>query len=179
MEKYLKNSTAFYSYKMISKTINAGLRKAFYSSLCAGLFLTSISSLGQLDYRKQLEDNSKLKVLSWNLENFGPKKGHDTALIAAYSGIMTNYDLIFLQEITDADESAVRELDRAMKGYSRKLSSRAGFTAQKEQYLVFCRNTKKFEVVDFKDFNPDKEKRWVILSVLIRVHLWFHNSYMP
>jgi len=112
---------------------------------------------------KQTEGNFPLqgnvKIASWNLQIFGEKKANNPELMQSYANILTNYNIIFIEEIRDSTGKAFPALCSLMKDYDSLISSRAGRTKSKEQYGVIFRKNQA-NVKEFKDYNPDTEDRW-------------------
>jgi len=101
---------------------------------------------------------SKIKVANWNLQIFGDSKASKPELMSFYASTISNYDIIFIQEIRDADGSSFNELCSMLSNYDCKVSSRAGRSTSKEQYGIIYK--KGITIEDFKDFNPDSQDRW-------------------
>lgn len=101
--------------------------------------------------------NRTLKIASWNLQVFGESKAQNSSLMALYSAVMKQYDVIFIQEIRDSSGTAFPNLCSLLQGYRCLNSSRAGRTSSKEQYGVIYR---KVEVAGMRDYNPDAQDRW-------------------
>lgn len=102
--------------------------------------------------------HSSIKIASWNLEIFGDSKASNPTLMESYKKVIENYDIIFVQEIRDADASSFDSLCAMMVGYKCKISSRAGRSISKEQYgLIYKDNLK---LIGFVDYNPDSLDRW-------------------
>lgn len=100
----------------------------------------------------------KIKIANWNLEVFGDSKSRNLELMQSYANIISQYDIVFVQEIRDRDSSAFYDLCKLLPNYEFRLSSRAGRSIIKEQYgLLYRRGIK---IRDFKDFNPDHQDRW-------------------
>ena len=93
-----------------------------------------------------------VSVAAWNLNVFGDAKANNESLMNQYKGIISEFDIIFLQEIRDIDGSAMKILcDGLNNSYNCINSSRAGNSSYKEQYLLIY--DKKFELLDFTDYN--------------------------
>lgn len=99
-----------------------------------------------------------IKVANWNIQAFGIKKVDDPILLSEYRSVLTNYDIIFIQEVRDNSDTAFRKLCEKLTDYDHKISSRAGRTLSKEQYGVVYK--KNIQVINFIDFNPDTCDRW-------------------
>lgn len=92
-----------------------------------------------------------LKIANWNMQIFGSSKANDANLMNSYVDKIKNYDIIFLQEIKDDSGSAARTLCGMLLDYNCRLSSRAGSTSSKEQYLVVYK--KNIDIVNYVDYN--------------------------
>ena len=102
--------------------------------------------------------SDSVKVASWNLEIFGEKKSNDAQLMNFYAEKIKDYDIVFIQEIRDREETAFPKLCALLQNYSCKISSRAGTTSVKEQYGVIYK--KNIELVYLKDYNPAEKKNF-------------------
>ena len=100
----------------------------------------------------------KVTVANWNLQIFGSAKASNDKLMQFYASVIDDYDIVFVQEIRNKDQTAFPRLCSLLPDYDCMASSRAGRTASKEQYGVIYR--KDIEVHDWKDFNPDSQDRW-------------------
>ncbi len=132
-------------------------RVSNYLALAGLIFLAGCSSCD----KTKVEENStvkKIKVANWNIQAFGVKKASDSRLLKEYNGVITNYDIIFIQEVRDNSDIVFRKLCENLKDYDSKISSRAGRTNSKEQYGVIYK--KNIQVINFIDFNPDAADRW-------------------
>lgn len=83
-----------------------------------------------------LSNNSAVRVGSWNLENFGDTKASNQTLMKEYVSVIRNFDIMFVQEIKDADGSAFRELCGMLKDYNCIVTDRMGTTQNKEQFGI-------------------------------------------
>ncbi|HIJ09448.1 MAG TPA: hypothetical protein HA368_01790 [Nanoarchaeota archaeon] len=99
-----------------------------------------------------------IKIANWNLNVFGESKAGNNDLMTLYKEKISNYDIIFIQEIRDISGLAFYELCSSLENYSCVNSSRAGRTNYKEQYGVIFRDD--INLVSFKDYNPDSLNRW-------------------
>jgi len=100
----------------------------------------------------------KIKIANWNLEVFGDSKASKPELMQSYADAISQYDIVFVQEIRDKDSSAFYDLYRLLPGYEFRISSRAGRSSAKEQYGLLYRRG--IQLRDFRDFNPDPQNRW-------------------
>lgn len=101
--------------------------------------------------------NETFTVANWNLQIYGDKKANNTVIVDYYAERISNYDVVFVQEIRDKDGSAFDELCNRLPDYECVLYSRAGRSSSKEQYGIFY--LEKFDIEVF-DFNPDYLDRW-------------------
>lgn len=106
------------------------------------------------------ENYESLSIASWNLQIFGQDKAKDPQVLNSIVDKVRNYDIVFLQEIKDESGLAPKVLCNALKGYgySCQISSRAGTTQSKEQYLFVYKNN--FTIIQFIDLNQENETRW-------------------
>ncbi len=107
-----------------------------------------------------------IKIANWNLQVFGDAKAPKENLMKFYSETIKDYDIIFLQEIRDFDNSAFEKLCSMVPDFDCLVSSRAGRISSKEQYgIVF----KKGIEVSIKDFNPDRLSRWERPPIMAKI----------
>lgn len=99
------------------------------------------------------EKTTSLTIASWNLQIFGDTKANNETLLNQYVDIINDYDIIFLQEIRDEDGTAPQKLINKLPEYNCKLSSRAGSTTMKEQYLL-CYKDIKLDLFEDYNLNP-------------------------
>ncbi len=93
-----------------------------------------------------------VSIASWNLNIFGDKKADNESIMQQYHDIISKFDIIFLQEIRDADGSALMELCALFnESYNCLNSSRAGSTSSKEQYYLIY--GKEFTLLNYTDYN--------------------------
>ncbi|MCX8202628.1 MAG: endonuclease/exonuclease/phosphatase family protein [Candidatus Micrarchaeota archaeon] len=111
------------------------------------------------DTKAPADAQASVRVAAWNLHFFGDKKANNETLLGKYAAILSKYDVIFLQEITDEDGTAFSNLCNKLTGYSCFTGSRAGRTNYKEEYGVIY-NKSKVKVTHVWDFNPDIQNRW-------------------
>lgn len=100
----------------------------------------------------------KIRIANWNLKIFGNSKASDENLMQLYSSIIDDYDIVFVQEIRNKDQTAFTKLCSLLPDYDCDVSSRAGRSTSKEQYGIIFK--KGIEVTKLKDFNPDSQDRW-------------------
>ena len=132
---------------MKKKTINQFIKIIFIIVLVLGGY-------GFYEYY----DSDTIKIANWNLQIFGQTKADNIKLMQIYSSIIENYDIIFIQEIRDKEQTAFSELCFMLQNYSCISSSRAGRTSSKEQYGVIYNN--EINLTSFQDYNPDSQDRW-------------------
>ncbi|XP_070617649.1 deoxyribonuclease-1-like 2 isoform X5 [Erythrolamprus reginae] len=103
---------------------------------------------------------SALKICTFNIRSFGDTKLSDESISKTIVKILSRYNLVLVQEVRDADLSAVQELlerlNRASKhSYDYVASESLGRENYKEMYLFLYR-TKSFSLVDQHQYpNPD------------------------
>lgn len=113
------------------------------------IFLT-YSSQHKDDYVPVIQTDS-VKIANWNMQIFGESKANDAKLMNSYIDKIKNYDIIFLQEIKDDSGTAYQSLCNSLIDYNCVISSRAGTTSSKEQYLVVYK--KNIAIEQFIDYN--------------------------
>ena len=79
-------------------------------------------------------NQSELSIANWNLQIFGDTKAGNENLVNFYATVIKNYDVVFVQEIRDADGNAFNVLCSKLSEYNCIASSRAGRSTSKEQY---------------------------------------------
>lgn len=110
--------------------------------------------------------NETFIVANWNLQIFGDKKANDTVIVDYYAEKISDYDIVFLQEIRDKDGSAFTELCARLPEYRCIMSSRAGRSSSKEQYGVIY--LQKFNV-SLYDYSPDALDRWERPPIRVKI----------
>jgi len=102
--------------------------------------------------------NETFTIANWNIQTFGDKKGSENDLMNFYAQVINQYDVVFIQEIRDKDDSTFYRLCSMLPSYSCNISSRAGRSPSKEQYGILY--LKKFTLQKLVDYNPDIKDRW-------------------
>ncbi|KAM3826726.1 deoxyribonuclease-1-like 2 isoform 3-T4 [Vipera latastei] len=101
-----------------------------------------------------------LQISAFNIRSFGDTKLSDQSVSKIIVKILSRYDLVLVQEVRDADLSAVQELlerlNRASKhSYDYAISESLGRENYKEMYLFLYR-TQSFSIVNQYQYpNPD------------------------
>jgi hypothetical protein len=103
------------------------------------------------DKQNPLPNQETIKIANWNMQIFGETKSNDLNLMNSYVSKIKQYDIIFLQEIKDESGNAAITLCNDLPDYNCKISSRAGSTSSKEQYIVVYK--KNIIVSNFTDYN--------------------------
>jgi len=103
-------------------------------------------------------NSDTVKIANWNLQIFGQSKLNNMKLMQTYSEVVQDYDIIFVQEIRDASQTAFPRLCSMLVNYSCMQSSRAGRTSSQEQYGIIYK--KGINITSFRDYNPDAQDRW-------------------
>jgi hypothetical protein len=98
---------------------------------------------------------SAVRIGSFNLHQYGPKKSANATLTQVVAEIINDFDLAVIQEMSDASLKAPYVLFEALNQisssspYTMTLSPRAGRSATKEQYIFFNREeTSGVQLVD-------------------------------
>ncbi|MDD4354222.1 MAG: endonuclease/exonuclease/phosphatase family protein [Candidatus Nanoarchaeia archaeon] len=119
-------------------------------SLIFIIFLTTLAvvSFSFFDYSPK----NPVSIASWNLNIFGDKKAGNETLMQEYYNIISQFDIIFLQELRDVDGSALTRLCELFNNtFNCFNSSRAGSTISKEQYYLLY--NKEFTLLNYTDYN--------------------------
>ncbi len=114
-------------------------------------------------------DSDTIKIANWNLQIFGQTKANNLRLMQTYSEVISDYDIIFIQEIKDSSQTAFPKLCSMLQNYSCASSSRAGRTSNKEQYGVIYKN--EINITSFQDYAPDSQDRWERPPVKIKFNI--------
>jgi endonuclease/exonuclease/phosphatase family metal-dependent hydrolase len=104
-------------------------------------------------------DNDTIKVAAFNLQIFGTTKANKPEVMDVLSKIVRNYDIIAVQEIRDASQTALPKLKDAINSmgspqYSYVVSDRLGRSSSKEQY-AYIYNTQTMQVMGSPYMYPD------------------------
>ncbi len=97
------------------------------------------------------KSNGTVKVASFNLQIFGVTKAGKPEVMDVLSKIIRNFDIVAVQEIRDASETALpalRNIVNSIEGpqYDYIVGERLGRTPSKEQY-AYLYNTQKIELI--------------------------------
>jgi hypothetical protein len=90
----------------------------------------------------QLTSAQQLLVGAFNIQVFGVSKMDDPVVVNVLKNVLIRYDIVLIQEIRDASNTAIHELLAIVNGagagtWSMMLSERLGRTDSKEQYAFF------------------------------------------
>ncbi len=99
-----------------------------------------------------------ITIANWNVQILGDSKEAKPELMAFYADTIKKYDIVFIQEIRDADGSVFPALCSRIPEYNCNISSRAGRSSSKEQIGIIYR--KDITLLSLRDFNPDSMNRW-------------------
>ena len=88
-------------------------------------------------------DSSPLRIASFNVQVFGQSKISNPSTLDTLTRILSRYDLVFIQEIRDSENTAIYQLLHQLqasvagtKDYQVSVSDRLGRTTSKEQYAL-------------------------------------------
>ncbi len=103
--------------------------------------------------------NSKITVGAFNLQVFGTTKASNLEVMEVLSKVIRNYDVIAVQEIRDASQTALPSLINAVNSmgspqYDYVVSERLGRTSSKEQY-AYIFNTQTIQLIGSAYTYPD------------------------
>lgn len=105
-----------------------------------------------------INNSRELTIANWNLQIFGVTKAANESLMNKYADIISDYDIVFVQEIRDSSGTAFPKLCSLLNGYECTTSSRAGRSSSKEQYGVIYKDY--ITLDSLMDYNPDADDRW-------------------
>jgi len=131
---------------------------AFILILVAAMLLILGEKKEPEGYRGADVKGAPVTVAAWNMQRFGPEKAGNATLLYAYADRIRQYDIVFLQEITDSSNESFPLLCSLLVDYTCVNSSKAGRTSYKEQYGIVYR--KNITLLGYKDWNPDPLDRW-------------------
>ena len=117
--------------------------------------------------------NNTIKIANWNLQIFGTDKASNQDLLNSYAEKISDYDIIFIQEIRDNSNEAFPKLCSMLPDYNCMNSSRAGRSVSKEQYGIIIKEG--IKINSFKDYNPDQEDRWERPPIEVSIGLNSHD----
>jgi hypothetical protein len=131
---------------------------AFMLVLAAAALLIFGQKTEPEGYRAADAKGAPINVAAWNMQRFGPDKAGNSTLMGAYVDMIQQYDVVFLQEITDSSNESFLALCALLPDYNCLNSSKSGRTSYKEQYGIAYR--KGIALLGYKDWNPDPLDRW-------------------
>ncbi|XP_043567507.1 deoxyribonuclease-1 [Chiloscyllium plagiosum] len=105
---------------------------------------------------------SSIKISAFNIKAFGDSKMSNATIADIIVNLVQRYDIILIQEVRDADLSAVKTLMNKLNSpskeiYSYIVSDPLGHSTYKERYLFVYRNSK-VSVVNSYLYNDGSEK---------------------
>ena len=98
-----------------------------------------------------VHDSDKIICGSWNIQDFGPSKTADNAVMGTIASVVDDYSLMAVQEVSniECEDGSCNTIDgilnRLPSDYKCILSSRVGRSSNKEQYAIIF-NRKVFGV---------------------------------
>ena len=104
--------------------------------IATGVILVAFTSSVSLDL--ECEGCEGVTVVSWNVQNLGPTKLAD-GRAHRIAHLLSDYDIIAVQEITDASGQAGAFLCTFFENHTCVVSARTGQGSRKEQYLIASR----------------------------------------
>jgi hypothetical protein len=112
------------------------------------IIILSALAFSFIDYSPK----NPVSIACWNLNVFGDKKAGNETLMQEYYNIISQFDIVFLEELRDLDGSALVKLCELFNNtYNCINSSRAGSSDYKEQYYLLY--GKEFQLLEFTDYN--------------------------
>lgn len=126
-------------------------------ALIVGIVLTGCVAGAPVKYKEFPDDIGSISVAAWNLQVFGKTKADKADVMAFYDEKMSQYDIIFVQEIRDASGTAFEELCAMLEEYNCQVSSRDGRSSSKEQIGIIYQP---WVTVFAYDRIPDPDDVW-------------------
>ncbi|MBU0497892.1 MAG: hypothetical protein KKG04_08080 [Candidatus Thermoplasmatota archaeon] len=112
------------------------------------------------DNQQSINKTGNFSIACWNLQIFGQSKASNDKLLIYYADKLDDYDLFIVQEIRDAQGTAIAKLADKLPHYKYIVSERAGQTSSKEQYAIFYNNrTTLLNTMDYTQTNQDDFNR--------------------
>lgn len=115
----------------------------FFKNYWKGTVNTTIvtnTTVNDIDYVPPDERTGYI-IGAWNVQIFGQTKANNVPVVRGMDEIMSDYDLIIIQEIRDVSETAFPGyMEDYMPEYKYHLSPRLGRTSSKEQYAWVWNN---------------------------------------
>lgn len=98
-------------------------------------------------------------IANWNLQIFGQSKANNPLVMSFYDGKISQYDIMFVQEIRDISGTAFPKLCALFEGYKCNVSMRDGRTDSKEQIgIIYRDNYQLISLIDLSDPNDVWER---------------------
>lgn len=98
-----------------------------------------LTSLGQ-------KPSETVRIATFNIQVFGKTKASDTAVMSVLAKVMSQFDVIAVQEVRGSDADAVQKLIDLLRAsgadYSATVSAPIGRTSQKESYTFIWDNSR-------------------------------------
>ncbi|KPQ43994.1 MAG: Endonuclease/Exonuclease/phosphatase family protein [Candidatus Methanoperedens nitroreducens] len=108
-----------------------------------------------------ISPNTTVKLAAFNLQIFGTSKADKPEVMDVLSKTIRNFDIVAVQEIRDASQTALPALKNAVNDmagpkYDFVVSDRLGRTTSKEQYAYFY-NTQTMQQIGYPYVYPDSK----------------------
>ncbi|WP_440952067.1 exonuclease/endonuclease/phosphatase family protein [Methanococcoides sp. FTZ1] len=114
----------------------------------------------EVEQTPQVEPSESLVVGAFNVQVFGVSKADKPEVMAVLADIVRTYDVVAIQEIRDASQTALPELVDLVNNdgsqYDYVVSERLGRTTSKEQY-AYIYNTQTVEITGMPETYPEPE----------------------
>ena len=102
--------------------------------------------------------STDMDLAAFNIQIFGRSKMDKPLAVEYLPKIMSNFDIIAVQEIRDSSGEAIEELRTLLPGYELIVSDRLGRTSSKEQYAIFYKDSQVISSEVFPDYDDDFER---------------------
>jgi len=158
----MKNKSVFTTFSiLILIRVSSGYVESSYHSsnfLPDATLYPSPTPPDNLDLGGNQSSNETLRIGAFNIQVFGISKASKPEVIDVLADIIRTYDIIAIQEIRDASQTALPALVGLVNTdgsqYDYVVSERLGRTTSKEQY-AYIFNTQTIEVINTPHTYPE------------------------
>ena len=133
------------------------------------LLVVGCTTVQPVDKPTAVSDDT-VTIASWNLQVFGKTKADNSGVMKFYDDKMSNYDIIFVEEIRDESETAFKKLCKKFQGYNCDVSEREGRSSSKEQIGIIYK-----EYVTLNSYTTLEDPKDVWERSPVRANISVHN----
>jgi len=117
-------------------------------------------------------DDDYISIANWNLQVFGPTKASKGYILDFYDEKLSEYDIIFVQEIRDSSGKAFNKLCKKFEGYNCVITDREGRTSSKEQIgVIYKKDLTLRSIITL----PDPDDVWERSPVMVKFEVKDYN----